>query len=81
MHLTYAIMLAMVVHENMKLGDNTLNKYPEISAKILANYSASFTASQYINNLETNRSYKRRVKLKNLKFFKKSIERFKKFFG
>ena len=25
MHLTYAKMLAIVVHENMKLGDNTLN--------------------------------------------------------
>ena len=25
MHLTYAKMLAIVVHENMKLGDNALN--------------------------------------------------------
>ena len=25
MHLTYAKMIAIVVHENMKLGDNTLN--------------------------------------------------------
>ena len=25
MHLTYAKMLAIVVHENMKLGDNTLS--------------------------------------------------------
>ena len=25
MHLTYAKLLAIVVHENMKLGDNTLN--------------------------------------------------------
>ena len=32
-----------------------------------------------INNLETNRSYKRKVNLKNLKFFKKSIERFKNY--
>ena len=25
MHLTYAKLLAIVVHENIKLGDNTLN--------------------------------------------------------
>ena len=25
MHLTYAKLLAILVHENMKLGDNTLN--------------------------------------------------------
>ena len=35
-----------------------------------------FTALQHINNLETKRSYKREVNLKNLKFLKKSIERF-----
>ena len=38
-----------------------------------------FTALQYINNLETKRWYKRKVNLKNLKFFKKSIERFKNY--
>ena len=78
MHLTYANMLAVVVHENIKLGDNTLNNEREahtrkhkISAKILANCSAYFTALQYINNLETKRSNKRKVNLKNLNFFLK----------
>ena len=66
-------MLAIVVHENMKLGDNTLNREArtckhKISAKILANCSPYFTALQYINYLETKRSYKRKVDLKNLKF-------------
>ena len=37
-------------------------------AKILANCSPYFTALQHINNLETKRSYKRKVNLKNLKF-------------
>ena len=85
MHLTYAKMLAIVMRENMKLGDNTLNDErltfanTKISAKILANCSPYFTALQYINNLETKRSYKRKVNLKNLKFLKKSIERFKNY--
>ena len=80
MHLTYAKMLAIVVHENMKLGDNTLNNERlTLSAKILANCNPYFTALQYINNLETKRSYKRKVNLKNLKFLKKSIERFKNY--
>ena len=82
MHLTYAKMLAIVVHENMKLGDNTLNREArtckhKISAKIFANCSPYFaalrrspyfTALQYINNLETKRSCERKVNLKNLKF-------------
>ena len=78
-------MLAIVVHENIKLGDNTLNNERahtckhKISAKILANCSPYFTALQYINILETKRSYKSKVNLKNLKFFKKSIERFKSY--
>ena len=38
-----------------------------------------FTALQYINNLETKRSYKRKVNLKNLKFLKKSIEQLKNY--
>ena len=69
MHLTYAKMLAIVVHENMKLGDNTLNNETltlvntKIYAKILANCSPYFTALPYINNLETKRSYKRKVNL------------------
>ena len=76
MHLTYAKMLAIVVHENMKLGDNALNNETartckhKISAKILANCSPYFNALLYINNLETKRSYKRKANLKNLKFKK-----------
>ena len=67
-------MLAIVMRENMKLGDNTLNNerltfVNKISAKILANCSPYFTALQYINYLETKRSYKGKVNLKNLKFF------------
>ena len=58
-------MLAIIDHENMKLGDNTLNK-DRLSLVL-----------QYIKNLETQRSYERTVNLKNLKFLKKSVERFK----
>ena len=70
MHLKYAKMLAIVVHENMKLGDNTLNNEGLSVVKtkfltILANCSPYFTALQYFNNLETKRSYKRTVNLKN----------------
>ena len=67
-------MLAIVMRENMKLGDNTVNDErltfvnTKISAKILANCSPYFTALQYINNLETKRSYKRKVNFKNLNF-------------
>ena len=60
-------MLAIVDHENMKLGDNTLNK-DRLSLVL-----------QYVKNLETQRSYERTVNLKNLKFLKKSIERFKNY--
>ena len=65
-------MLAIVVHENMKLGDNTLNNeglsvVKTKCLKILANCSPYFTALQYFNHLETKfkRSYKRTVNLKN----------------
>ena len=60
-------MLAIVDHENMKLGDNTLNK-DRLSLVL-----------QYTKILETQRSYERTVNLKNLKFLKKSIERFKNY--
>ena len=60
-------MLAIVDHENMKLGENTLNK-DRLSLVL-----------QYIKNLETQRSYERTVNLKNLKFLKKSIERFRNY--
>ena len=74
MHLTYAKILAIVMSENMKLGDNTLNNErltfvnTKFLPKILTNCSPYFTALQYINNLETKRSYKRKVNLKNPKF-------------
>ena len=82
MHLKYAKMLAIVVHENMKLGHNTLNnerltlvntkflpKYWRIVALILLPYNISII-------LKLKRLYKRKVNLKNLKFLKKSIEQF-----
>ena len=55
----------------MKLGDNTLNnerlslvmkKFP---LKKLENCKPYFTALQYINNLKTIKSYKRKVNLSN----------------
>ena len=63
-------MLAIVVHENMKLGDNTLNNEGLSVVKtkfltILANCSPYFPALQYFHNLETKSSYKRTVNLKN----------------
>ena len=47
------------------------------SNKQLTNCSPYFTALQYLNNLETKKSYKRKVNLKNTTFLKKSIGRFK----
>ena len=40
MHLTYAKMLAIVIRENMKLGDNTLNneRLTFVNAKFLPKY-------------------------------------------
>ena len=69
----------------MKLGDNTLNNewlllvMTKLSIKKLTNCSPYFTALQYINNLETKRSYKRKVNLKNITFLEKYIERFKNY--
>ena len=67
----YAKMLAIVVHENMKFGEHTLNNTfkHKISDEILANCGPYFTALQYINNLETKRSYKRTVYVKTLNYF------------
>ena len=71
MHLKYTKMLAFVVHENIKLGDNTLNNErlslvnTKFLTKILANCNPYFTALLYINNLETKRSNKKKVNLKN----------------
>ena len=40
MHLTYAKLLAIVMHENMKLGDNTLNneRLSLVNTKFLTKY-------------------------------------------
>ena len=43
---------------------------------VTRDYSPYFTTLQYINNLETKRSYKRTVTLKILKFSKTFIEWF-----
>ena len=78
-------LLVTVVHVKMKLGDNALNNerlslvITKLPIKKVTNCSPYFTVLQCINNLETRRSYKRKVNLKNLKFLKKSIERFKNY--
>ena len=67
-------LLVTVVHVKMKLGDNALNneRLSLVITKLLinkvTNCSPYFTALQCINNLETKRSYKRKVNLKNVKF-------------
>ena len=63
-------LLLTVVHVKMKLGDNALNneRLSLVMKKLPINCSPYFTALQCINNLETKRSYKRKVNLKNLKF-------------
>ena len=77
------LLLVAAVHLKMELGDNSLNNerlslvMTKLPIKKVANCSRFFTALQYINNFETKRSYKRKVNLKNLKFLKKFIERFK----
>ena len=65
MHLKYAEMLAIVVHENIN------------SDQKLANCSPYFTALQDINILETQRSYKTTVNLENPKFYKNLSSGFK----
>ena len=78
MHLKYAKMLAFVVHENMKLGHNTLNneRLTLVNTKFLPKYWRIVALILLPYNT---RSYKRKVNLKNLKFSKKSIERFKNY--
>ena len=61
MHLKYAEMLAIVVHENIN-SDHC---------------SPYFTALQDINILETQRSYTTTVNLENLKFYKNLSRGFK----
>ena len=78
-------LLVTAVHVKMKLGDNALNKerlslvMTKLPIKKVANCRRYFTALQCINNLETKRSYKGKVNPKNVKFFKKSIKRFKNY--
>ena len=66
-------LLVTVVHVKMKLGDNALNNerlslvITKLSIKKVTNCSPYYTALQCINNLETKRSYQRKVNLKNLK--------------
>ena len=85
MHLKYAKMLAIVVHENMKLGDNTLNnkrlslvntklrtKCNRIEALILQPYNTSII-------LELKGHIKGRLISRILSFYKKSMEQFKNY--
>ena len=85
MHLTYAKMLAIVMRENMKLGDNTLNnerltfvnteflpKYWRIVALILLPYNISII-------LKLKGHIKGRLISRMLFFKKKSIEWFKNY--
>ena len=78
-------LLVNVVHVKMKLGDNALNNerlslvITKLPIKKVMNCSPYFTALQCINNLETKRSYKAKVNLKNLAFKKKPIKRFKNY--
>ena len=70
----------------MKLGDNILKYWEaftwkdETSDNKLSNCSLYFTALQYINNLETKRSYKRTVNLDSY-FFKKIYRTVSKLFA
>ena len=70
-------LLVTVAHVKMKLEDKArqaLNNerlslvITKLPIKKLTNCSHYFTALQCINNLETKRSYKRKVNLKNFKF-------------
>ena len=69
-------LLVSVVHVKMKLGDNALNNerlslvITTLPIKKVTNCSPYFTALQCNNNLETERSYKRKVNLKDLKLKK-----------
>ena len=67
-------MLVTAVHVNIKIETIPLN-----NERLSLINSPYFTILQYINNLETKRSYKRKVNLKLLKFFTKCIERFKNY--
>ena len=72
MLLTYAKMLATVVHENMKLGHNSLNNgrltcKRKMSDKILAGGSPYFTALQYTPNCNNVVIEKKKTKSKKAK--------------
>ena len=85
MHLKHAKMLAIVVHENMELGDITLNnerialvntiflsKYSRIVALILRPYNVSMI-------LKLKGHIKARLISRIVIFLKKSTERFKNY--
>ena len=67
--------IVTAVHAKMKLGDNTLNNerlllvMAKLLIKKLTNCSPYFTVLQYINNLETKRSYKRKINLRIFNFY------------
>ena len=56
-----------------KIYREKANYYNKISDNLLANCTLYFTALQYVNNIETKRSYKTTVSLKNLNFFYKFL--------
>ena len=58
------------------MNNERLSNANTICDQILANYSRYFTALQDINNLETQRQFKTKVNLKNLKSKEKSIKQF-----
>ena len=80
MHLKYAKMLAIVVHENIKIGDNTLDneRLSLVNTKLLTNYWQRIVALILVP-YNTSIILKLKGHLKNLKFLKKSIERFKNY--
>ena len=79
MQISNALLVTAVHDVKMKLGDNILKYWEaftwkdETSDNKLSNCSLYFTALQYINNLETKRSYKRTVNLDS--YFLKKIYR------
>ena len=87
MHLKYAEILVIVLHQNMKIGDNTRNN-ERLSQRryfdkvIIVNFlycSPYVIPLQVIKNIETQRSCKMTVKLDNLKFLKTFIMRFQNY--
>ena len=80
MHLKSAEILFIVLHQNMKLEDNTPEPWEaftckhEIFDKVkIANYSPYFITLQVINDIKAQGSYKIMVILDNLKCIKRFI--------